>query len=349
MTSTRRFAGFMIIRSTPARPRPRGGPGCAGSSRRNGRWRAFDSGAAGRARGWSAPPASTASRWRCPARCFPVAGVTTVSVLPTHRRRGILRSLMHRQIADIAARGEEPIAALWASETPLYGRYGYGRASSHAFFRFRRGEGALSPLGARRPGADAAAGRAVRRRRGTWPRSTTPCCPGSPGSSSATTTGGSGCSTTRTRTGTGPARCAACWPRTATACAATRSTGARARWEAGHGPARSARSASGSWSSADPAAGAALWRDLLSRDLVTRGDRGPAAGDDPLLYQLLDSRRARVRLVDNLWVRIIDLPAALDPPRLRRPGGRGARGHRRAAAGQRRALAAAGRGAAGRR
>ena len=53
---------------------------------------------------------------------------------------------MHRQLADIAARGDEPIAALWASETPLYGRYGYGRASSHAFFRFRRGEGALSPL-----------------------------------------------------------------------------------------------------------------------------------------------------------------------------------------------------------
>ncbi len=33
--------------------------------------------------------------------------------------------------------------------------------------------------------------------------------------------------------------------------------------------------------------------------------------DDPLLYQLHDSRRARVRVVDNLWVRIIDLPGAL--------------------------------------
>ena len=81
-----------------------------------------------------------------PGAVFPVAGVTAVSVLPTHRRRGILRSLMSRQIADIAARGEEPIAALWASETPLYGRYGYGRASTHASFRFGRGEGALSPL-----------------------------------------------------------------------------------------------------------------------------------------------------------------------------------------------------------
>ena len=80
-----------------------------------------------------------------PGAVLPVAGVTMVAVLPTHRRRGILRSMMHRQLADIAARAQEPIAALWAAETPLYGRYGYGRASSHAFFRFRRGEGALSP------------------------------------------------------------------------------------------------------------------------------------------------------------------------------------------------------------
>src|SRR5271170_2375335 len=80
-----------------------------------------------------------------PGAVLPVAGVTMVAVLPTHRRRGILRSMMRRQLADIAARAEEPIAALWAAETPLYGRYGYGRASSHAFFRFRRGEGTLSP------------------------------------------------------------------------------------------------------------------------------------------------------------------------------------------------------------
>ena len=79
-----------------------------------------------------------------PGTVLPVAGVTAVSVLPTYRRRGILRSLMRRQITDIAARGEEPVAALWASETPLYGKYGYGRASSVAFFRFGRGEGAVS-------------------------------------------------------------------------------------------------------------------------------------------------------------------------------------------------------------
>jgi predicted acetyltransferase len=56
------------------------------------------------------------------------AGVTLVGVLPTHRRRGILRGLMRAQIGDIHERGE-PIAYLWASEDALYGRYGYGVAS----------------------------------------------------------------------------------------------------------------------------------------------------------------------------------------------------------------------------
>ena len=52
-------------------------------------------------------------------------GVTWVAVLPTHRRRGILRQLMMRQLNDIYGWGE-PIAALWASEAAIYGRFGYG-------------------------------------------------------------------------------------------------------------------------------------------------------------------------------------------------------------------------------
>jgi len=84
-------------------------------------------------------------RMSVPGAVLPTAGVSYVAVLPTHRRRGILRSLMRRQLTDIAAKGEEPIAALWASETPLYGRYGYGWATTQASFAFRRGEGALSP------------------------------------------------------------------------------------------------------------------------------------------------------------------------------------------------------------
>ncbi len=58
----------------------------------------------------------------------PTAGVTVVGVLPTHRRRGLVRELMAAQLKDAHARGE-PIAALWASEGGLYGRFGYGLAS----------------------------------------------------------------------------------------------------------------------------------------------------------------------------------------------------------------------------
>ena len=58
---------------------------------------------------------------------LPCAGVTWVGVLPTHRRRGILRDFMRRQLADVQTWGE-PIAALWASEASIYGRFGYGAA-----------------------------------------------------------------------------------------------------------------------------------------------------------------------------------------------------------------------------
>jgi predicted acetyltransferase len=58
----------------------------------------------------------------------PTAGVSVVGVYPTHRRRGVLRSLMRAQLDDAHERGE-PLAALWASEEPIYGRFGYGLAS----------------------------------------------------------------------------------------------------------------------------------------------------------------------------------------------------------------------------
>ena len=60
-----------------------------------------------------------------PGGALPVAGTTWVGVSPTHRRRGVLRRMMHRHLSDIAARGEA-LAALWASETAIYGRFGYG-------------------------------------------------------------------------------------------------------------------------------------------------------------------------------------------------------------------------------
>jgi predicted acetyltransferase len=60
-----------------------------------------------------------------PGGSLPCAGVTAVGVHPTHRRRGVLRAMMEAQLRDVHERGE-PIAALWASEETIYGRFGYG-------------------------------------------------------------------------------------------------------------------------------------------------------------------------------------------------------------------------------
>jgi predicted acetyltransferase len=56
------------------------------------------------------------------------AGVTGVGVRPDHHRRGILRALMRHQLDDVRARGE-PVAVLWASEGAIYQRFGYGLAA----------------------------------------------------------------------------------------------------------------------------------------------------------------------------------------------------------------------------
>jgi predicted acetyltransferase len=63
-----------------------------------------------------------------PGGVVPSAGVTVVGTFPTHRRRGVLRALMRAQLDDVHARGEA-VAILWASEDTIYGRFGYGMAS----------------------------------------------------------------------------------------------------------------------------------------------------------------------------------------------------------------------------
>ena len=59
---------------------------------------------------------------------MPMEGTTVVTVFPTHRRMGLLREMMRRHLGNAAAAGY-PIAGLWASETDIYGRYGYGIAA----------------------------------------------------------------------------------------------------------------------------------------------------------------------------------------------------------------------------
>lgn len=56
------------------------------------------------------------------------SGLTLVAVLPTHRRRGILRQMMRRHLDEAHRRGQA-VAALFASEGSIYGRFGYGLAA----------------------------------------------------------------------------------------------------------------------------------------------------------------------------------------------------------------------------
>jgi predicted acetyltransferase len=65
---------------------------------------------------------------------IPTAGVTMVGVHPTHRRRGINTGMM-RTILDQAADRGEPLAALFASEGAIYGRFGYGLAGLFGEFQ----------------------------------------------------------------------------------------------------------------------------------------------------------------------------------------------------------------------
>jgi predicted acetyltransferase len=72
-----------------------------------------------------------------PGAIVATGGTTMVSVAPTHRRKGILREMMTAHLDDVAARGE-PLAALWASESSIYGRFGYGVAAQGSELRIPR-------------------------------------------------------------------------------------------------------------------------------------------------------------------------------------------------------------------
>jgi predicted acetyltransferase len=64
-----------------------------------------------------------------PGSTVPMAGTTVVSVLPTHRRRGVLSQMMRLHLQQAIDRGQ-PIAGLWATEFGIYGRFGYGPANT---------------------------------------------------------------------------------------------------------------------------------------------------------------------------------------------------------------------------
>jgi predicted acetyltransferase len=236
------------------------------------------------------------------------AGISGVSVLPTHRRRGILSALMRRQLNDIAA-GSEPVAALFASESVIYGRYGYGSAAEEYSFTFHRGDAALRPL--------ASAGHATPTLRLADPKDAVaemkavyetlrPTRPGM-------LTSHDGwwqayvADPEFMREGNSPQRSVIAEDQSGPVGYAVYAV--KPEWGRDGMPAQVLTLRDLFWTT--PAACAALWADLLTRDLVGEVRARMRPPDDPIQYLLLDPRRARTKVSDGLWVRIVDLPAAL--------------------------------------
>lgn len=78
-------------------------------------------------------PVATFASWvadlTLPGRvAVPACAISAVTVAPTHRRQGLLRSLMGGELRTAASLGV-PIAALTVSESGIYGRFGFGPAA----------------------------------------------------------------------------------------------------------------------------------------------------------------------------------------------------------------------------
>ncbi len=79
-----------------------------------------------------------------PGGTLPMAGTTIVTVQPTHRRRGILTTMMRMHLDQAIERGQ-PLAGLWASEPTIYGRFGYGLAAHSHDLKIRMDKVTLPP------------------------------------------------------------------------------------------------------------------------------------------------------------------------------------------------------------
>jgi predicted acetyltransferase len=232
------------------------------------------------------------------------AGVTGVSVLPSHRRQGVLSSLMTRQLADVAD-GSEPLAALFASESVIYGRYGYGVATRQLHYTIKRGETLLPKPANRLRLRICQPKEAVAKLKQVY---------------DAVQGARPGMLTRHKqywdvmladpefiRDGNTPTHCVIAEDDTGPRGYALYS--GKPRWSSEALPDGElfVRELFG----VDRDATLTLWADVFSRDLIGEVSVRSRPVDDPLLYELADPRRARATIVDGLYIRLVDLPAAL--------------------------------------
>ena len=227
------------------------------------------------------------------------AAVTQVGVRADHTRRGLLTALMRAQLDDVAARGEV-LAALHATEARIYGRFGYGVATRAQSVRVRRSGRGLRP-----------AAPVVGEVRLLRPEEITPVAAALHEQIALTRPG----MLTRGETWwRSPADRARRDQRAVVAAAHTGPDGLDgfAVATAGKGDFANRALQVDDLQAASPAAGAALWRFLLDVDLISEVTAWARPLDDRLDLLLTDSRDLTVTGVeDELWLRLVDVPAAL--------------------------------------
>ena len=235
----------------------------------------------------------------------PAAGVTVAGVLPTHRRRGVLRAMM-RALLDACHERGEPVAYLWATEDTIYGRFGFGLASFTAEIDLPRERSAFyAPF--------AASGRVQIVPPGAAEESLAPIyervAVGTPGMFARSSTWW------QSRTLADPE-----WRRGTNGdlqCAVLENEGrptAYALYRMNPAFERGLQTGSVAVIEAmaeSPEATRAIWRYLLDIDWMARVKAWLLPLDHPLLLLLAEPRRLGFSLRDGVWVRLLDIGTAM--------------------------------------
>ncbi|MGV4981802.1 GNAT family N-acetyltransferase [Streptomyces sp. NRAIS4] len=235
----------------------------------------------------------------------PAAGVTMVGVVATHRRRGVLTSMMRRQLDDIRALGE-PLAVLTASEPAIYGRFGYGAATFRTTAEIDTSGVTLSlPPGVEDVRLRYAAPADVLDACEAVYAALVPLRPGmlarQPGWERAGLL-----DPESDRDGASALQCAVA-ERDGEITGYVRFT-TKIDWgESGHDGTVHLKDLA----ALDPVTEAALWRFLFGIDLMTTLSVESRPVDDAWRYLVSDTRRCRPRLRDDAYVRLVDVGTAL--------------------------------------